>query len=147
MKLKFYHNSSDPIVVSKSLTQIGSDVNGTLRSACSVIDPVIVIKKFTGFNPASCNYLFIDEFNRYYYINNIVCINNDLFEIHCHVDVLKTYGSGIRANSAIVSRQEKNYSLYLPDNYYKSYSNPNFEIKRFNKGFSGYHYILTVASS
>lgn len=147
MKLKFYHNSSDPIVVSKSISQIGSDVNGTLRSPCSVREPVIVVKKFTGFNVANCNYMYCDEFERYYYITDIVAMNNDLYEIHARVDVLKTFASGIRSNSAIVSRQQKKYSLYLPDNFYKSYANPNFEIKRFPEGFSGHYYILTVASS
>ena len=147
MKLKFYHNSSDPIVVSKTISQIGSDVNGTLREDCSVIDPIITIQKFTGFNPASCNYLYIDEFDRYYYINNIVCKSNDLYEIHAHVDVLYTYANGIKANSAIVGRQQKDYSLYLQDGYYKAYANPNFEIKKFPDGFRGHHYILIVASS
>lgn len=147
MKLKFYHNASDPIVVDKSISQIGADVTGTLRNDCSVIDPVIVINKFTSFNPASCNYVYIDEFNRYYYINNIVCVSNDIYEIHCHVDVLKTYASGIRSNSAVVSRQQKDYSLYLQDGYYKAYANPNFEIKKFPGGFSGHHYIFIVASS
>ena len=41
MKLKLFNNLSDKIVVDKNITQIGSDLNGTLRENCSVIYPFI----------------------------------------------------------------------------------------------------------
>lgn len=145
MTIKFYKNLSDNIVVDKNITQIGSDQTGTLREACSIIDPVIKFENFTSFDITSCNYLYISEFGRYYYINNIVTITDKLFEIHCHVDVLKTYASGIRSNSAVIARQESQYNLYLPDGVFKTYANPHYEIRKFPSGFSGYHYILTVA--
>ena len=145
MTIKFYKNLSDNIVVDKNITQIGLDQSGTLREACSIIDPVIKFEKFTDFDLSACNYLYIPDFGRYYYINEIIALSDKMFELHCHVDVLRTYRSGIRSNSAVIARQESQYNLYLPDGVFKTYANPHYEIRKFPSGFSGYHYILTVA--
>lgn len=145
MIIKFYKNLSDNIVVDKNITQIGLDQSGTLREACSIIDPVIKFEKFTDFDLSACNYLYIPDFGRYYYINEIIALSDKMFELHCHVDVLRTYRSGIRSNSAVIARQESQYNLYLPDGVFKTYANPHYEIRKFPSGFSGYHYILTVA--
>lgn len=147
MKIKIYKNTSDNKVVDKTLTQMGNDVNGTLRAPSSVIDPVIVIDKYTGFNVATANYAYIDEFDRYYYINDIVATSNDLFELHMHVDVLKTYAAGIRGNTAVIGRQQQksNYDLLLTDGTFKVKANPHFNISKFPNGFSGRHYVLLVA--
>lgn len=147
MKLKIYKNLSDNKVVNKSITQLGNDCNGTLRDASSIIDPVITIDKFTGFNIAQANYAYIDEFDRYYYINDIVAITNDLYELHMHVDVLKSFASGIRSNTAVIGRQQQkaNYDLLLGDGTFKVKANPHFNISKFPSGFSGHHYVLLVA--
>lgn len=145
MKLKLYKNYSDNIVVDKHITQIGSERTGTLRAPCSVIDPVIEVQGLT--NISELNYAYIHDYGRYYYINNIVCVSDKLFELYMHVDVLKTYASGIRGNNAVISRQQQkgHYDLMLADGTYKVKANPNFEIKKFPSGFSGHHYILIVA--
>lgn len=145
MTIKIYKNLSDNNVLDKDITQLGSDLTGTLRETCSVIDPVIKIEVFTGFDITQANYAYVAEFGRYYYINNIVCITDKIFELHMHVDVLKTYASGIRANTAVISRQESQYNLYLQDGVFKTYANPHYEIRKFPSGFSGYHFIFSVA--
>ena len=140
MTIKLYSNTSDKIVVDKSITQVGADITGTLREDCSIIDPIIKMET----NPIGSNYAYISEFGRYYYINNIVCVGN-LFEVHMHVDVLKTYAAGIRSNNAVVSRQEKQYNLYLQDGVFKEQANPHYEIKKFPSGFSSFNFILAVS--
>lgn len=145
MTIKIYKNLSDNNVLDKNITQLGSDLTGTLKESCSIIDPVITIEDFTSFDIQTANYAYITEFGRYYYINNIICITDKLFELHMHVDVLKTYASEIRSNSAVISRQERQYNLYLQDGVFKTYANPHYEIKKFPSGFSGYHFIFSVA--
>ena len=145
MTIKIYKNLSDNNVLDKNITQMGSNLTGTLKEECSIIDPVITIEDFTSFDIKSANYAYITEFGRYYYINNIICITDKLFELHMHVDVLKTYASEIRSNSAVISRQESQYNLYLQDGVFKTYANPHYEIKKFPSGFSGYHFIFSVA--
>ena len=143
--IKCYKNLSENNVVDKSITQLGNDVEGVLKDSCTIVDPVIKIEDIPGSNIADLNYIYIASFNRYYYVNNIEIENNKLFILHCHVDVLKTYASGIRSNNAVISRQENLYNLYLPDGAFKTYANPHYQIVKFPSGFSGYYYVLTVA--
>ena len=144
MTIKFYNNLSDKVVVDKNITQIGSDMTGTLRDDCSIVDPVIKVEGIVGSNLASCNYAYIEEFGRYYYITNIVC-SGKLFEVHMHVDVLMSYKSGIRSNSAVISRQENNYNLYLQDGVFKTYSQPHIQVAQFPNGFTDFNFIFCVA--
>lgn len=144
MTIKFYNNLSDKIVVDKNITQLGADVTGTLRENCSIIDPVIKVEGTVGSNITTCNYAYITEFARYYYITNIVCVGK-LFEVHMHVDVLMSFRGDIRTNSAVVSRQEKQYNLYLQDGVFKEQSNPHYEIKQFPSGFNSFNFILAVS--
>lgn len=144
MTIKLYKNLSDKVVVDKNITQLGSDVTGTLREGCSIIDPVIKFEGVVDTHLSDANYCYISEFGRYYYINNIVCVGN-LFECHMHVDVLKTYSAGIRSNSAVVSRQENNYNLYLQDGVFKTYSQPHIQVAQFPNGFTDFEFIFSVA--
>lgn len=144
MTIKLYNNLSDKIVVDKNITQIGSDIKGTLREDCSVIDPVIALEGTVGSNIAKCNYAYITEFARYYYINNIVC-RGHLFELHMHVDVLMSYRGDIRSNNAVLSRQQSQYNLYLQDGVFKAQANPHYQICKFPSGFSSFNYILAVS--
>ena len=144
MTLKLYTNSSDRNHLDKVITQQGSDISGTLREDCSIVDPVITIESITGFNLASCNYAYISEFGRYYYITNIVC-KGKLYELHMHCDVLMSFKSQIRGNSAVISRNQGVYNLYLQDGVFKTEAFPHYQIMKFPSGFSGYHYIFSVA--
>lgn len=144
MTLKLYTNTSDKNHLDKNISQQGSDISGTLRSDCSIIDPVIAIESISNFNLKTCNYAYISEFGRYYYITNIVCTGK-LYELHMHCDVLMSFKSQIRANNAVIARQENAYNLYLADGVFKTYADPHYQIMKFPSGFSGYHYILAVA--
>ena len=144
MTIKFYKNLSDKVVVDKNITQIGSDVTGTLREGCSIIDPIIKFESTVGTNLTECNYAYITEFGRYYFINNIKCVGK-LFEVHMHVDVLKTYADGIRSNKAVIARQENKYNLYLQDGVFKTYSQPHIQIAQFPSGFGPFSFVFSVA--
>ena len=143
MTIKLYNNLSDKIVVDKNITQQGSDVTGTLREDCSILDPVIKMSAI-GTYLLTSNYAYISEFGRYYYITNIVCVG-ELFEVHMHVDVLMSYRGDIRSNNAVISRQENNYNLYLQDGVFKTYSQPHYEIKQFGTGFTDFQFVFCVA--
>lgn len=136
-------NNSEKNRLDKNVTDIVT-LSGTLRESTSVIDPKIVIEgDLSAF--VNCNYMTIPVFNRSYFINNITSINNALFEISAHVDVLSTYKSQIRQNSAIIARQEKKWNLYLNDGVFKTYQNPHIVTKAFPSGFTEQHFIFSVA--
>ena len=135
------YNSSDKNVVSKRLTQLGS-FTGVLKESTSIINPII---KIEGSIPTNCNYLYIEQFGRYYYVTDIKSVTNNIYEISAHVDVLKTYDAQIRACTGIVSRQQAKWNMYLDDGIFKTYQNPKFKTVNFPSGFSTMEFVLAVS--
>lgn len=143
MTIEFYVNQSEKNRLDKTLVS-AFNLNGELKEDCSIIDPVIKIVSDVS-TMASVNYLYIASFGRYYFINNVISINNDICEVHAHVDVLSTYKDEIRAQRAVVSRQEKKWNLYLNDGVFKTYQNPYIITKAFSSGFTSQHFVLSIA--
>ena len=134
-------NMSDENVVDKQLTSL-STVTGVFREETSILNPVI---KIEGSIPSNCNYFYIEQFNRYYYIKDIRSIRSNIFEISGHVDVLKTYGSQLRGCSGIVARQQVKWNVYIDDGVFKLYQNPRFRTEVFRSGFSTMEFVFAVA--
>lgn len=138
-------NDSEKNRVTKTITNLLT-VSGELKSETSIIDPVILIEcDLTALS--KCNYMSIPTFGRAYFINNIRSIRDRLVEFSCHVDVLSSFASEIKSNSAIIRRQENNWNLYLNDGSFKIYQNPNVLTRPFPSGFSAQEFILAVAGS
>ena len=91
-------------------------LEGVMKDETSVIDPEIIIEKT---NPAkfNYNYMYIPEFNRWYYIQNIEHLRDKLWKISAHVDVLYTWGGSIKKSKCILERSQNisNSNLYLND--------------------------------
>ena len=143
MTINFYVNKSEKNRLDKTLVS-AFDLNGELKEDCSIIDPVIKVVADVS-SMASVNYMYIASFGRYYFINNVISINNEICEVHAHVDVLSTYKDEIRAQRAVVSRQEKKWNLYLNDGVFKTYQNPYIITKAFSSGFTSQHFVLSIA--
>ena len=138
-------NNSDKNHLDKSITDIAT-VTGVLRDPTSIIDPVVIIEcdlsQFT-----RCNYMTIPTFGRSYFINNIKSLKNGIVEFTCHVDVLSSFKSEIRQNSAIIKRQQHSWNLYVNDGTFKIYQNPDIITKAFPSGFTTQEFDLAVAGS
>lgn len=109
---------------------------GTLHNESNIVNPSILIKV-----PASaiagCNYMSISDFGRLYFITDITAVSAELSLVSGHCDVLSTYKTGIRTNSAIISRssQQGNWNLYLNDPMLKVNSKSEIITK---KGWSSF---------
>ena len=122
-------------------------LEGTLRNESSVIDPVITVEKT---NPAryNYNYMFIEEFKRYYFINNIVHLRENLWEIHAHVDVLYTWLGDIKNSKCIVDKTQNpdDSNMYFDDGSFVMDSRKYNVVRSFSSGFNdGGQYILICA--
>ena len=109
------HNLSPNEKIGKNIVS-GVDITGcVLKESTSILRPVIKILSIDS-DIISCNYMYISEFNRYYFIDDIVSINNNKWEISGHVDVLETYKNDILGNSAVIENTEiKDINMYLYD--------------------------------
>lgn len=138
-------NKSERERLSKDISDI-MVLTGVLKSETSIIDPVIMVEcDLTAV--VNCNYMTIPAFGRSYFVNNIRSIRNGLVEFSCHVDVLSSFASQIRANTAIIRKQENDWNLYLNDGSFKVYQNPNVLTRAFPSGFTTQEFVLAVAGS
>lgn len=142
-------NNSPLNYVEKSLVD-QKTVNGALRDGANIVDPIILIETDTPAEVISLiNYAYIPTFSRYYYVTNITSEVNGLWSLEMHCDVLMSYKDEIKAQKAIVSRQENIRNMYLDDGSFMAYQNPYVFTKYFSNPtpFSAEEYVLIVAGS
>ena len=143
MTVTLYNTSSEKELVDKVLTNPVT-LTGTLRNECSVVNPVLNIESNS---VITSNYCYITEFNRYYFIDNVTVLRNNLYQLELSVDVLMTYKTDIRNQTVTIKRQENQYNLYLPDDSFKAYNKFKVITKLFPNGFEDYSFLLAVSGS
>lgn len=145
MQVSFYQNTSENYRIDKSL--IGKYTEScTLKDGCSVENPEILIANAN--NMSDCNYMYIPDFNRYYFITDIVSVRDGLWLISGHVDVLMSFKNEIRGCTATFKRQENLFNLYLDDPEFKTYNNAQIVTKVLTGGgglTKNMNYILVTA--
>ena len=147
LSVTLMNNSSPVEQIIKVLTS-GPSASCALKENTSVLNPVIIIRSSD--NIFSYNYMYIQEFERYYFIDDIISVNNNVWEIHAHVDVLETYANAILSNTAVIKRQANQYNLYLDDPEFKTYNTETIQTLKFKNGAGmskNLKYILTVNGS
>lgn len=112
-------------------------MNGNLKDKTSVTNPTILVEK-TNPSKYGYNYLYIPEFERYYFIDDIVQVRNKLWEISAHVDVLFSFMEDILKNKAIIEKAENltDANLYLNDGSFVTDSRKSNEVLSFANGLS-----------
>lgn len=135
--------------VNKEVTDVAY-ATGVLRNGASIIDPVFLIDtSLTSDMISNVNYVYVEEFGRYYYVTNIVAETNQLWAVHCHVDVLMSYKEEIKAQRAIVARQANKFNMYLDDGWFMAYQDPIIQTKYLSVAdpFEHQEFVLVVAGN
>ena len=141
--VKFQTNSSEDNRVDKTLTDIFNKVC-VLKNDTEIVNPTLVIN--TNISAMkNVNYFTINELGRSYFVKSIKSIRNGVVEVVGHCDVLSSNKAALRSNTAIISRNESKYNLYLDDGTFRTYSNPHILTRKFPQGFSNCEFVLAVA--
>ena len=146
----FYFNKSENNRLDKDLESVNiSTQQCVFKAGSSILTPTLQLQYSNDSSAArffKCNYVKLGSpINRYYYVDDIIAVANKLVEIPCHVDVLMTYKDAIRANTAIIQRQENQWNLYLNDGTFKIYQNPVVLTREFPAGFTTQSFVLALA--
>ena len=137
--------SSPANALTKKFT-VKQTLSGTLRNESEIIDPTIIIQSTSALeNLFKCNYMEISEFGRKYFITSVKCVRSYVYEVQAHCDVLSSFASEIKANKAIILRQEHEFNLLLNDDVFKCKQNARVYYKKFPSQLGAYNFILTVA--
>lgn len=106
--------NDDPRVLHKSVSWL-ADRNAQPKSPCSITKPTLMLQYNN--NYISANYLYVDEWKRYYFIDDITLHSGGTCEISAHVDVLMSFQAEIDSLAVHVQRQERKRNPMLPDAY------------------------------
>lgn len=141
--IELMHNKDPYNKINKNPDSVRS-VTGTLKDETSIVDPDIIIE-YSG-TLTDCNYAYISEFSRYYYIRNIESVRTNLWRVSMHCDVLKTFAEGILGSPCIVAKNAKRFNMYLNDADYKCQQNEWVLTQNYPSGFdlSTAVYLLTL---
>ncbi len=147
----FMQNKSPVEKIGKNL-QAGITITGvSLKKDCSILKPVLHVGTSQAEHDIFLyNYMKIPQFNnRYYFIDDIVSVGQNRWEVSGHIDVLETYKSAILAQDAVIKRQEKLYNLYLNDPDFMTYNDEQLQTLYFSStGFlKTLSYVLVVNGS
>lgn len=74
----------------------GTSITATLKDDVSLVQPIFIVQGNT------FTYNYIQFAGRYYFVDDVVSLHNNLTEIHCNIDVLATYKSAIQSSSQFV---------------------------------------------
>lgn len=113
MTIKLYNNLAEPNRVDKTdwLQNETVITDVILKDGTSVMRPSLLLAMAS----VNFNYLYIEEFNRYYFISNIASIRNGLWRIDCRIDVLMTFKDTIKLNVGLVTRNQFDYDPLIND--------------------------------
>ena len=113
MNISLYKTNSEKNVVYKTLTAELSFTDVTFKNPTEILNPVITLS--TAIDVESYNYCYIPEFNRYYYISNIVSVVNGLWSLNLSVDVLMSFKQYFAKFDVILKRSQTEYNKYIND--------------------------------
>lgn len=137
MTVKFYCISDERNLLIKKLVDTGAGANLIATSATvrykedvDILNPTLEIAYSSDLT--KCNYIYVQEWKRYYFVNNIVAGMQRLF-FDCHVDVLTTYATDIKKLDCIIARQENKYNTYLNDGIWRNLQARDVLTKRFKR--------------
>ena len=125
MKIICYINKAEDNVVHKGsyLRKIDT-INGTIRSEVNILNPSITIESNS---LPQFNYVYIEEFKRYYFVENIDIISNKLYVINLRIDVLFRHEPYIYKLKGLCKRNEYMYNNYIVDDKVIFKSDKTFE--------------------
>lgn len=105
-----YTQNSENNALNKDITLVNI-INGKFNHSIGVkslnIDVVNIDMNF--------NYVYIPSLNRYYYVDSVEIVSNDVRRLMLKEDVLMSWKSLIRQQSAFVDRQENTYDADIVD--------------------------------
>lgn len=147
MNLTLYYNSSERKVIGKSLQSVGN-VTGILKGDASIMNPVFILESNNGYL-SGVNYLYWQEGNRYYFIDDIQVLTGSRMALYCSVDVLESYKNNIKQQVAIIDKQQTVSNMYFNDGSFRKDTREFYTVKSFENGFNdvGEYILITAGGS
>ena len=143
MSFQMYQNTSDNRYLNKNITALGAALTCSFKDDTTMENPTIIVSP-GAYNP-SCNYGYLSDTGRYYYVVDITYSQQRIF-IQLKVDVLMSFKDDINKATCTAARSSNKYNTYLNDPRYPHVEFNNPVLKAFPNSFSSkLSAVLTIA--
>lgn len=124
----------------------GTEINVSLKENTSIESPVFVLRNENAFEM-----VYIQAFNHFYFVSDVVNVDNYMSEVHCKQDVLATYKSEIYSYGGYIEYAAEGYDPMVMDTRCQMfepvfYAGDAQSIKDFPNMNQDGMYVLTVLS-
>ena len=106
MELKLYATNDHDNVINKDL-QLIYTVTIKLKNTVDIIQPDIVLDDENTMDFSKCNYAYLSDFNRFYFIRSIKVMNNHFWNLSLECDVLESFKDDILNSYVEINRRLK----------------------------------------
>lgn len=111
MELKLYSTSDNENVINKTL-DLRYVINIKLKATTDIVTPDIVLNDEKNMDFKTCNYAYLSDFNRYYFIRTIKSMNNHTWHLSLECDVLESFKEDIFNSYVEITRPLKQGEYY-----------------------------------
>lgn len=134
MQINLIHNYSNSNYINKNLDEHQYIyLNAKLKAPCDILNPQLIVNYETEI--FSYNYVWIPDFNRYYYIVGKEVLKGNRLILYLKVDVLMSYRNEILNSYQLITRSESaGKTTYVVDS--------NFPVRQ-----AGYNDVIKFSSS
>ena len=108
MILKLYNTASEANRINKVLSN-ETEFDVRLKDKSSVINPIILLKSDTYI---SFNYAYIEQFKRYYFVDDVSVFPNKMYLLTLRCDVLTSFKDDILSSYAQIVEQTNSNAYY-----------------------------------
>lgn len=115
---------------------IKENVNITYKDATEFIRPIIVLDYDGSLNMRDCNYIYLSDKNRYYFVEKHSFQKGQKVVFELLEDVRTSHKEGIRGLTCTVTRNENLKNGYLHDSNYSVYAYEQIVCKMFPNSIS-----------
>ena len=144
MEIIFYINNSEIDTVGKNLTEVGRTEIVALDD--STLEHPIARVNFP--EVPKVTYAYIPDYGRYYFVGEAKPLNKQIWSIPLEVDPLNTFAKEIKANKAVIERQEFEFNLYLKDELFPLTEDTfTLTTKIGGQPFTKSYYVLNLANT
>lgn len=135
-----YTTTDEAEKVTKTLTNAATYSNVTMKDPTDTVHPVVTIQ--TSANLSSVNYMRIERYGRYYFVEKPIAVKNEVWELHCTSDPLMSFKESLLNVSGTVTRSETLFNAYLNDPEYKALAYRKCVTKAFPNEINNDHVVL-----
>lgn len=151
MNIDVYTITCDNLIADKRtiLPETPTSLQGVTRdNVINIVNPVILVSSAA---PIDCNYAYIADFGRYYYVK-VSVLRAGLYALTMHCDVLTSHIADIKKSPAVAKRTKEagengNINLYVADRDLPLYAYTEdcaHILGSFSAGWNGGAYVCTV---